>query len=137
MLYFEAHRDRVPNVAPCAVTMLSPAHVSVIEPLWSGDNFLQERLLVLMAGKRVTVLSCGETPSLPVNLNPNAPLKKNQHPVAELLQCVLDTLASPFNIREFVSNCSNCFPKWLVPVIGPIYLGILRLLVLDTCSLVK
>jgi len=90
MLCFEAYRDTFPNVAPCAVIMLSPAHMCVIEPLWSGDNFLQERLLVLMAGKRVTVLSCGETPTLPVN--PSAPLKTNQHPVAELFQCVLDTL---------------------------------------------
>ncbi len=55
----------------------------MIEPLRSEDNFLQERLLVLMVGKRVTILSCGETQTLPVN--PNAPLKTNQHPVAELL----------------------------------------------------
>lgn len=77
----EAHRYTVPNVAPCAAIMLSPANanVCVMEPLWSGDNFLQERLLVLMAGKRVTVLSCGEIQTLPVN--PNAPLKTNQHPV--------------------------------------------------------
>lgn len=126
----EAHRYMVPNVAPCAAIMLSPANtnVCVLEPLWSGDNFLQERLLVLMAEKRVTVPSCGETPTLPVN--PNAPLKTNQHPVAELLQCVLDTLASPFSIRECVSSCSKCLPKWLVQVIG---LDILKLLVFDTC----
>lgn len=119
----------------CSYYVVTSTLVCVIELLWSGDNFLQERLLVLMASKRVTVLSCGETQTLPVN--PNAPLKTNQHPAAELLQCVLDTLASPLNIREFVSNCSNCFPKLLVLVIGPIYLDILRLLVLDTCSLVK
>lgn len=98
----------------CSYNVVTRKHISVMEPLWSGDNFLQERLLVLMAGKRVTVPSCGETPTLPVN--PNAPLKTNQHP--ELLQCVLDTLASPFNIRECVSNCSKCLPKWFVQVIG-------------------
>jgi len=74
----------------CRYYVVTSTYVCVIEPLWSGDNFLQERLLVLMAGKRVTVLSCGETPTLPVN--PSAPLKTNQHPVAELFQCVLDTL---------------------------------------------
>ncbi len=86
-----ADTNTVPSVGPCAAIMLSlfpwrgPVHtdVCVMEPLRSEDNFLQERLLVLMIGKRVTVLSCGEPQTLPVN--PNAPLKTNQHPVAELL----------------------------------------------------
>lgn len=61
-------------------------HVCVIDRLWFVDNFLQERLLVLMVGKRGTVLSCKETQTLPVN--PSAPLKTNQHPVGKLLKCL-------------------------------------------------